>query len=217
VRVWGWDHTVIGVTPTGKYERLGEDPLAFMYLGHAQHWTSGMSVLVRTTGDPAELAPVLRNEIAALDPDLPVADLRSMNNHLGIALLPARLAGTVLGIFGVLGLVLASVGIYGVMSHSVVQRRREIGIRVAVGAAGTAVVRLLMREGLALVSIGVAIGLAGALAGARLIRGVLYGSGLDPVTFVLVPLILGGVAMVAIWLPARRASEVDPVTVLRQD
>ena len=138
-----------------------------------------------------------------------------MTSHLGIALLPARVTGTVLGVFGLLGLVLASVGVYGVMAHTVAQRHREIGIRVAVGAAGGAVVRLLLREGLALVLAGMAIGLLGALAGARLLSGMLYGSGLDAVTFAAVPAVLGGVALLAIWIPARRALKVSATTALR--
>lgn len=217
VRLEGRDHSVIGVVPTGKYRSLGEDPLAFMYLAQAQHWTTGMAVLVRTAGDPADVAAALRQEVAAFDPDLPLSNVRSMNRHLGLALLPARVTGIVLGVFGLLGLVLASVGVYGVMSHAVAQRHREIGIRVAVGAASGAVVRLLLREGLALVAVGMAIGLAGALAGARLLSGLLYGSGADPLTFAAVPLVLGGVALLAIWIPARRASRVDPVVVLRQE
>jgi len=217
VRTGGRDHAVIGVVPTGKYRSLGEEPSAFMFLAQAQHRSSGMSIVIRTAGDPTALAPALREQIAGFDPDLPIASLRTMDDHLGIALLPARLAGVVLGIFGLLGLVLASVGIYGVMSYSVSQRQREIGIRMAIGAARATVVRLLMREGLALVLIGIGAGLTGAFAGARLIRGVLYGSGLDPVTFGLVPLVLGGVAMLAIWLPARRASAVNPVVVLKQE
>ncbi len=218
VRTGGRDHTVIGVVPTGKYRRLGEAPLAFMWLPHLQSWRSGMSLQIRTNGDPLALSSLVRNEVAALDPNLPVSNIRSMEQHLGIALLPARIAGSVLGLFGVLGLFLASIGIYGVMSGAVVQRTREIGIRIAIGAAGGAIVRLLVREGLVLVGIGTAIGMAGAFAAAQLIRGMLYGgSGLDPVTFTAVPLILGAVALLAIWIPSRRASTVDPIEALRRE
>jgi ABC-type antimicrobial peptide transport system permease subunit len=132
--------------------------------------------------------------------------------------MPARLAGGALGVFGVLGLILASVGVYGVMSYSVSQRTREIGIRMAVGSGGGEVVRLLMRQGMALVVVGVGIGLVGAFGAARVIRGMLYGEGgLDPITFIGVPVVLIAVAMAAIWVPARRASSVDPVVVLRQE
>ena len=217
VRLGSQENTVIGVVPTGKYLRLGEDPTAYMYLAQEQYWSSGMNVVVRTSGDPLAVAPVLRQEVAAFDPNLPLANVRTMNNALGMAFLPARLAATVLGVFGLLGLVLASLGIYGVMSHSVAQRHREIGIRVAIGAAGAAVVRLLMREGLVLVGLGIVIGLGGALAGARLLTTMLYGTGLDPLTFTLVPVVLALVAMLAIWIPARRASAVNPVVVLRQE
>ena len=216
VRVGERDHTVVGLVPNGKYRTLGEEPLAFMYFAQAQRWNSAMTVHIRTAGPPAALASVLRAEVAALDPDLPVADVRTMNNHLGLALLPARLAGAVLGAFGVLGLLLAAVGIYGVMSYSVAQRTREIGIRMAVGAARAQVVRLVMGQGMRLVAVGAAVGLAGAVVAAWLVRGLLYGgSALDPVTFVAVAVVLVGVAALAIWVPARRAAGVDPMVALR--
>ena len=218
VRLGGRDHTVIGVVPTGKYMRLGEEPTPFMYQAQVQHWNSGMTVFVRTAGEPSAIAATLRSEVAALDPDLPLANARTMNSHLGIALLPARLIGGTLGVFGLLALGLASVGIYGVVAYSVAQRTREIGIRMALGAAASDAVLLVMRQGLAPVLTGTVLGLAGALAASRLIRGVLYGgSALDPVTFAAVPLVLLGVAMVATWIPARRAAAVDPMLALRQE
>jgi predicted permease len=218
VRVGGRDHTVVGVVPTGKYRSLGEEPLAFMYFSLAQSWDPGLTVVVRTATDPAALAPVLRSEVAALDPDLPLTDVRTMTNHLGVALLPARLAGAVLGVFGVLGLVLAAVGIYGVMSYSVAQRTREIGIRMAVGAATGQVLRLVLRQGLGLVALGAAVGLAGGRGAARRVGGLLYGgSARDPMTFVVVPLVLVGVAVLAMWIPARRAAAVDPIVALRRE
>ena len=218
VRTGGRDYTVVGVVPTGKYRRLGEPPTAFMWVPQSQSWQSGMSVHIRTNGDPLALSSLIRSEVASLDPNLPVSNIRSMEQHLGIALMPARIAGSVLGLFGVLGLFLASIGIYGVMSGAVVQRTREIGIRIAIGAAGTAIVRLLVREGLVLVGIGTGIGLVGALAASRLIRGMLYGgSGIDAATFTAVPLILGAVALLAIWIPSRRASTVDPIEALRRE
>lgn len=218
VRTRGSDRTVIGVVPTGKYRTLGEPELAFYYLPQAQFWNSAMTIHVRTAGDPASIVPVLRAEVRALDPDLPLADVATMTNYLGITLLPARLAGSVLAAFGVLGLVLAAVGIYGVMAYSVSQRRREIGIRVAVGAAHAQVVGLIMRQGLVLVALGSAIGLLGAVGAWQVVRGLLYGaSGPDPVTFVGVPLGLIVVAAVAIWIPALRAARVDPMSVIRAE
>ena len=141
-----------------------------------------------------------------------------MDHHLGIALLPARLTGAVLGIFGIIGLLLAAIGMYGVMAYSVSQRTREIGIRMAIGAAATDVIQLVMRQGFVLVSVGAAIGLAGAFAASRALNGVLYGGGEnDLVTFAVVPVVLVSVAMIATWIPARRAAGTDPLTALRQE
>ena len=216
VRTGGRDRTIIGVVPTGKYMRLGEPPTAFMYFAQAQRFSSGLVAFIRTSGDPTALIPVLRAQVAAMDPSLPLSNVKSMDRHLGIALLPARLSGAVLGIFGVLGLVLAAIGMYGVMAYSVAQRTREIGIRMAIGAAAGDVVRMVMRQGLVLVAIGAGIGLAGAFAVSRLLGSVLYGGGAnDVLTFVAVPLMLTGVAMVATWVPARRAAATDPQMALR--
>ena len=218
VKYGGRDHTVIGVVPTGKYQRLGEPPTPFYYLAQAQHWSNALSIVVRTTGDPEAVAPALRSAAAGFDQNLPVSGVRTMSKHLGIALMPARLAGAALGVFGLLGLVLASIGMYGVMAYTVSQRRREIGIRMAIGAAAGDVVGMIMKQGLGLVIIGAAIGIAGALGASRLLRGVLYGSSVvDPVTFVGVPLLLTAVAALASWLPARRASGVDPLEALRRE
>ncbi len=217
-RTAGRDYTVVGVVPTGKYQRLGEDPRAFMWFPMAQSWGASMEIVIRTTGDPAAVIPILREEIAALDPNLPLSNVRTMDKHLGISLLPARLTGAALGVFGILGLLLASVGMYGVMAYSVSQRTREIGIRMAIGAAASDVVRLVMKQGLTLVLVGTAIGLGGAFAAARLLAGVLYGgSSFDPMTFTLVPLVLIAVAAVATFAPARRAAAVDPAITLRAD
>ena len=132
--------------------------------------------------------------------------------------MPARLTGAALGVFGILGLLLASVGMYGVMAYSVAQRSREIGIRMAIGATASNVIQLIMRQGLTLVLIGAVIGLAGAMAASRLLAGILYGDNtLDPVTFALVPCVLIAVAALATFAPARRAAAVDPAVTLRSD
>ena len=218
VRYAGRDHTVIGVVPTGKYQRLGEPPTPFYYVAQAQHWSEAMDIVIRTTGDPEAVAPALRAAVTAFDETLPVSSVRTMSKHLGLALMPARLAGAALGVFGLLGLVLASVGMYGVMAYTVSQRRREIGIRMAIGAASADVVGMIMKQGLSLVVIGAAIGIGGALGASRLLRGILYGSSVvDPVTFIGVPLLLTAVAALASWLPARRASGVDPLEALRRE
>jgi predicted permease len=210
------EHTVIGVVPTGRYHTLSEAPLPYYYLAQAQWWNWQMTVHVRTSGDPAQFVPTLRAEVRALDADLPLADVRTMTQSLGIALLPARLAGIVLSAFGLLGLVLAAIGIYGVIAYSVAQRTREIGIRMAVGAARGQVVGALMRQGLVLVAAGAALGLAGGWGAWRLVRGMLHGATApDLLTFTAVPVLLIGVAALAIWIPARRAAGVNPVVALR--
>jgi predicted permease len=217
VRTAGRDYTVIGVVPTGKYVRLGEPPLAHMWFAQSQLWTAGTSVLVKTAGDPMAVLPMVRDEVAALDATMPVSNVRTMERHLGISLLPARLTGAALGVFGLLGLVLASVGMYGVMAYSVAQRTREIGIRMATGAEPGAVVRLIMRQGLTLVAVGTVIGLAGAWGASRLLRGLLYGDASAPLTFVVVPAVLVSVAALATFIPARRAARVDPAITLRAE
>ena len=147
-----------------------------------------------------------------------VAPPQTMNSHLGISMLPARLGGIALGVFGVLGLILAAVGIYGVMSYAVSQRTREIGIRVALGADRGQVTGMVLWQGARIVIIGVVVGLAGALGAAQLIRSQLYSqSGIDPVTFIGVPLILAAVALLATYLPARRAATVDPIQALKYE
>ena len=218
VRAGGADRVVVGVVPTGKYQSLGEAPKAFMYFPLGQRFDRSVVMQLRTRTDPVAFIPTLRSEVAALDPDLPVSNVRTIASHLGIALMPARLAGGALAVFGILGLILASVGIYGVMSYSVAQRTREIGIRMAIGAATGEVVGLVMRQGLTLVVVGGALGLVGALAATRLLSGLLYGgNAFDPLTFLGVPVLLTGVAALAIWIPARRAASVDPVRAIKAE
>ena len=173
----------------------------------------------RSLMDRLRAMPEVRE--VGLGSTIPLSTVQSMEKQLGIALLPARLIGAVLGIFGLLGLVLAAIGTYGVMAYSVSQRTREIGIRMAIGAAPRDVVRLVMRQGMTLVGIGIVIiviGLAGAFGASRVIRGVLYGGGEnDLLTFAAVPMVLAAVAMLAIWIPARRAAAMNPLVALRQE
>ncbi|MDQ8164912.1 MAG: ABC transporter permease [Gemmatimonadota bacterium] len=218
VRVSGADRTIIGVVPTGKYVRLGEPITAFMYFPQAQRFNSGLIVHVRTERDPETIIAGLRADVASLDATLPLANVKTMDRHLGISLLPARLSGAVLGVFGLIGLVLAAIGMYGVMAYSVAQRTREIGIRMAIGAAASDVVQLVMKQGFRLVFIGGMIGLAGAFAVSRALASVLYGGGQnDVLTFIVVPVVLTSVAMLASWVPARRAANTDPLKALRQE
>ncbi len=216
VRTAGKDRQVVGVVETGKYNTLGEDPTEYMYLSHHEIYTSEMTVVARTPGDPPAVLRRLRSIVRAADAQLPLYDVRTMEDHMGMALLPARLGGSVLGLFGLLGLALSAVGIYGVMAYSVSQRKRELGIRVALGADPNAVLKLVLGEGMKLALLGTVIGLVGALGAAQLVKGLLYNvRTMDPVAFIGVPLLLIGVAAVAVYLPARRAACVDPVGALR--
>jgi predicted permease len=208
--------TVIGVVKDGKYNSLGEDPLPFFYLNAAQQYVSSPTLVIRTQGNPAEATTLVRDAIGALDKNLPLFDVKTMRQHLRLALLPARLAGSVLGTFGLVALLLAAAGIYGVMAYAVSQRTREIGIRMALGANASAVLRLILRQGMKLVLIGLAIGLAVALALTHLLKSLLFGvSTTDPLTFIGIMLLLMMVALLACWIPARRATKVDPLVALR--
>ncbi|HEX9885181.1 MAG TPA: ABC transporter permease [Longimicrobiales bacterium] len=211
------ERTVVGVAETGKYVSLGEEPTAFMYFPHRELFVSGMSLVARAA-DPQRALGGIRAVVRDMDADMPIFDVRTVADHMGVVLLPALLGGTVLGLFGVLGLVLAAVGIYGVMAYSVSRRTRELGIRVALGADPRRVVRLVLREGMTLALVGTVLGLAGAAGAARLVEGLLYNvSALDPVAFVGVPAVLVAVAALAVWIPARRAASVEPMRALRME
>jgi len=214
----GEDRTVIGVVETGKYRSLGEAPSEYMYLPQRERFTSGMTLVARTAADPETVLRGVRDLVRGMDPDLPLFDVQTMEDRMGVVLLPAALGGTVLGIFGLLGLTLAAVGIYGVMAYSVSRRRRELGIRVALGADKARVVKQVLGEGMRLTVIGMGAGLLGAAGAAQLVKGMLYNvSALDPVAFVVVPVVLMVVAALAVFLPARRAASVAPMTALKTD
>jgi ABC-type antimicrobial peptide transport system permease subunit len=160
----------------------------------------------------------VRNEIHALDPTIAIFNVETMEEHLRDALFLPRLAGTLFGIFGITGLVLTAVGLYGVMSYSVTRRTREIGIRLALGAPIGAVQRLVVRQGMALILIAITLGVPCALALARFATSILYGvRPHDAVTFTLVPLFLLVVALLACWIPSRRIAKVDPQNALRYE
>jgi predicted permease len=212
------DRTVIGVVETGKYVSLGEEPTEFMYLPERERFRSALSMVVRTPANPDVVLGRVREIVRGIDPNMPVFDVRTMEDHMGIALLPARLGGSVLAIFGFLGLALAAVGIYGVMAYSVAQRQRELGIRVALGADSLTVIQLVLKDGLTLAVIGIAIGLVGAAGTSQLVKGMIYNvRAIDPIAFSAVPAMLLVVAAVAVYVPARRAAEVEPVQVLKVD
>jgi putative ABC transport system permease protein len=201
-----------------KQFTIGEPATAQLYLPKAQVGGIFSSVALRTSGDPMALADQLRSAIWAVDPDQPVWKIRSMQSLVERDLAPQHFTTMLTTSFALLALLLASVGVYGVMSYAVAQRTREIGIRMALGAYHAQVVRLVLGRGLRIVAAATALGLGGALAGAKLLRSQLFGvSATDLLTFVTVPAILTVVASLACYLPARRASRVDPLIALRSE
>ena len=215
--------TVVGVVGTTRHDAPGTDQatenLVQMTYCVSQSNENDATIMVRVaSGDPLRLAESVRQAVLTLDPSLPVADITTMENNIAASLAPQRLTMVLLGTFAVLALVLASIGLYGVMALSVTQRTRELGIRLALGAQRSAVMGLVMRQGAMLVGIGLVIGLAGALASGRLLAGFLYNAGgSDAPTLGLVGIVLAGAALLACWLPARRATRVDPMVALRND
>ncbi|HEY6943718.1 MAG TPA: ABC transporter permease [Candidatus Acidoferrum sp.] len=214
------DIEVVGVTRTGKYLFLYEQPQPFVYFPLAQRYVSGANIFVYTQNDPQSMVSAVRDQIHQLDATLPVFAVTTMEAHVqyGKPLLPARLGAMLVGAFGFLGLVLASVGVYGVVSYSVSQRTQEIGIRTAMGAQRSNVLRLILRQGMTMALIGSAIGIVLSLVVFRALGTVLYGvRAFDPVTLSSVSLLLVAVAFVASYIPALRATHVDPVVALRDE
>ena len=207
---------VVGIVKDTRYNSLGETPPSFMYLPLAQNYESSMVVQIRTSATVSAVGESVGRIVRALDPQLPAPRATALEQDMQLALLPAKVGAALLGTFGSLALLLATVGIYGVASFAVARRTREIGIRAALGAQTGDVLRLVVGESMRRVAIGLALGLAGALGIARVLASQLYGVGaVDPVTFVATPLILGTVALIASVIPARRAARVDPLVALR--
>jgi predicted permease len=210
---------IVGVVADVKYEGLDAAPEPAVYQPYAQNlWWRSMYLVVRTTGAPLEYVPSLRRAVTEVDPLVPLNDVRSMDQLLDQSVARPRFRATLLAACGALALVLASAGIYGVMSYTVSQRRREIGVRLALGASRVGIVGMMVRDGMRLAVAGVVFGLALALAGARLLRSVLFEvSPMDPTTYALMALFLTGVGLAACAIPARRASRTDPTVALRAE
>jgi putative ABC transport system permease protein len=216
--------TIVGIVPRTRNEAPGEDNVEKLnfpqiYLPFAQFSNENVSLLVRVAaGDPMALAAAVKREITAIDPDQPVASVSTMEKNIGASLAARRLTMMLLGAFAGLALVLASVGIYGVMALSTTQRTREMGIRFALGASRADVLRLVLGKGVSLIGVGLVAGLVGAFAASRALNSLLYGVGaLDAVALLSAIVTLAAVAFIACYLPARRASLVNPIEALRTE
>jgi putative ABC transport system permease protein len=208
--------TIVGVVGDARYADLVTVPRAMVYWPHPQLVFGAMSLAVRTAGDPLSLAPAVEHAIQSIDKDQPVSDVRTMEQWLAKSLAQARFSSMLLALFAGVALVLAAIGIYGVMSYAVSQRTSEIGIRLALGADQRAILKLIVGNGLRLAVLGLAIGVVLALSLSRTLSAQLYQtSGADPITFSSVVVVLGAVALLASYLPARRAAHIAPVEALR--
>ena len=192
---------------------------AGIFVPYAQRrFGNAVSFTLRTSGDPMALASAVRALVGELDKDQPIAKLRPMEKVLGASIAQPRFRTLLLGIFGAMAVLLAAVGLYGVLAYTVAQRTHEIGIRMALGAQMGNVLALILRNGMAMALIGIGIGLAGALMLTRVLSGFLYQlEATDPITFVAVSLLLAGIAFLGCWLPAWRAARVNPMEALRYE
>ncbi len=209
---------IIGIAADGKYNSLGEDPQPAVYRPLLRNYDTTTTLVARANANPQTVINAIRHEINGLDANLPLYDVKTLNEHMNVPLFPARMAALVLGSFGVLALVLAAFGVYGVMSYAVSQRTKEIGIRMALGARPRDVLQLVVGQGMWLSLIGMVIGLLAAFGLTRAMSSLLYGvSATDPLTFIGVSMLLASVALVACFVPAHRATKVDPMVALRYE
>ena len=209
---------IIGVVGDVKHFGLEDEAEAYLYVPHAQNPDTSLALALRTHGDPQQTTALVRREVSALDRDQPVVDIKNMEQRLAETMSPRRLTVFLLGIFAAVAMILAAVGIYGVIAYSVTQRTHEFGIRMALGAQRGDIIRLVIGQGMWLVLTGLAIGLVGAFLVTRLLESLLFHvrPG-DPLTFAAVALLLSGVALLACYIPALRATKVDPMIALRYE
>ena len=209
---------IVGVVGDVKHRTLWRAPDPEIYIPYDQLAIGGMTVVVRSSGDPRSLLPAVRAQVRTLDSELPLFGVRTLQDYISGSVAQRRFTALLLGLFAGVALLLAAVGLYGVISYGVAQRTHEIGVRVALGAASSDVLRLVLAQGLRLTLLGLAIGALAALAASRLLAGMLFGvSGADPLTFLVVALVFLAVALAACLVPARRASRVDPLVALRYE
>jgi predicted permease len=207
---------VVGVAKDAKYRTLSEDSKPYAYFSLYQRYYSSSTLHVKIAGDPGAMLPFVRREVEAVNADLMVSDARALSEQIAVSLSPQRVAATMLGIPGLLALILATVGVYGVMAYFVAQRTQEIGIRLALGARHKDILSLTFKEGMSLVLIGLGIGVPFALVLSRFLASWIHGVGpTDTVTYLGVSLLFIGTSSLAIYVPARRASKVDPIVALR--
>ena len=214
----GDPHEVVGVVANGKYRTLGEDSRPFVYRSLQQTGDGSQTVIVRAAGDLASTLGALRTAASEIDARVPIVSLRTVEDAIGAGLILPQVTALVFGLFGALGLVLATVGLYGVISYTAARRTHEVGIRTVLGAGQSDILRLVIGQGVRLTAIGIIVGLAAAWGVTRFISAVLYGvSATDPLTFVAVSAVALATAIVACYVPARRATRVDPMTALRYE
>jgi putative ABC transport system permease protein len=207
---------VMGVVSDVRQNGIDRDPPMQVYIPLQQEPMRSLIVVARTAGDPLAMASMIEERIHSIDKDLPVFNVRTMDQLLDESIAQQQMAMALLGSFALLALMLAAMGIYGVMSYAVTQRTHEIGVRMAMGAQPSDVLRLVVGQGLTLALIGVAVGISAALAMTRLMASMLFGvSSTDPLTFISISLLLIAVAALACYVPARRAARVDPMVALR--
>jgi predicted permease len=209
---------IIGVARDIKYYSLGEEPRPYVYQSFAQSYSGFSALHIRSAGDPSALVGAVRRQIAALDPVVPVRAITTFAELRRAPLLPQRALAAVTTIFGAVALVLTAVGLYGLVSYSVTQRTREIGLRMALGARPSGITGMVIKQGMVLTAIGVGAGLAGSLATTRFLAGFLFGvAPTDPITFAAISSVMAGIALLACYLPASRAMKIDPMVALRFD
>jgi putative ABC transport system permease protein len=213
-----WTGEIVGVVGSFREASLAEEPRGELFTPYAQTTVPGSALVVRSTGTPGEVVNAVRGAIATVDPDVAIYDVRTMSQQVDASVAQSRLRSALLAVFSVVALILASLGVYGVIACSVAERKKEIGIRVALGARPSEVRSMVLGQGLKLTLIGLAVGLAGAAAATRLIKGFLFGvSAGDPLTYAATCAVFLVVALLASYLPARRAMRVDPMTALREE
>jgi predicted permease len=211
--------TVVGIARNAKYNGVAEDPIPFIYQPLRQNYSPAAVLHVRADGDAAGLTPAIRREVQQLDPTLSVFNIRTLDDQVANSLAPLRVNVILMTTFGALALLLACIGLYGVASYSVTQRTKEIGVRMALGASGSSVLRLVLAHGASLVFAGLVVGLLVALPLTWIVPADLLTSvsARDPWTFSVTASVLALVALAATYFPARRATKIDPLIALRTD